>query len=544
MRADPIVLSRRRIGQWSSILGGALLLLGILGWLWQGGLSVAVGLLLAGGAAGLGLWLLATPREFMDFVTGRQVRYGTVAVFSSLLLIGIVALMYILAARAALTLDMTLTQSFTLSLETQDVLRNVRRPMQITGFYSADAVQQREIDDQFFRLYETATDGLITRQYINPNEEPALARRYGTYTDGTVFLAYLGDDGSVDFDTLMRVPRSSGGAQEREMTQAIARMLLSGSLKVYFETDLSELDPLDDTQQGLSGVHLGMQENGLITDALSLPELAASGGSIPDDASLFIMPRPGRDLTPAEINVLDEYLQRGGALLIMADVQYTGDTFLAEAGAFAGYLWDNYGLGAYDAALVDEAANLRTPLDVIGAAAFTDTDIGARLDPEEAPTLFRLARPLRIASEPPVNNGRVIASSPVSYGETNLQALGERNDFTFDDGEDIPGPLDIAAWAWDLDSGAKILLIGDSDFATNGYVSTALGNAILFTDGVAWLTGLSEQISFAPQGIATGLPLVFVSTEQLGLIGFFTIIVMPGLALVLGLVVWTWRVRR
>ena len=42
----------------------------------------------------------------------------------------------------------------------------------------------RELDDEFFRLYETATNGLITRQYIDPDEQPALAQRYGVTEDG------------------------------------------------------------------------------------------------------------------------------------------------------------------------------------------------------------------------------------------------------------------------------------------------------------------------------------------------------------------------
>ena len=39
---------------------------------------------------------MGDPRDFTNFVTGRQMRFGTMAFFSSLLVIGIVALIYIL----------------------------------------------------------------------------------------------------------------------------------------------------------------------------------------------------------------------------------------------------------------------------------------------------------------------------------------------------------------------------------------------------------------------------------------------------------------
>jgi ABC-type uncharacterized transport system involved in gliding motility auxiliary subunit len=545
MKNDPIIITRNQIGQWGSTIGGVGLLLGLLGWLWQGSITPIIAGLLVAGVLGIGLWVLMAPQEFKDFISGRQTRYSTMAVFSTLLLIGIVALVYIILQRATLTLDMTLAQRFTLSSESLEILQGVNSDIRITGFYTSRALAAREIDDQFFRLYETATNGRISRLYINPDEEPALAQRFGIYSDGSVFLSYLKPDGSVDFESLARVPRNSGGAQEREMTQAIARLLLSNTIKVYFDIGQGELDPLDSTQQGLSGIHAGMQESGLITESLSIAGLAATGGSIPEDASAIIMARPTTDLGSTEIAILDAYLKRGGSLFLMADVLFNENAFLTENSIFNAYLWDNYGIRGQQAVIVDFGASLQTPLDIIGAAVFTETDIAARLDPASAPTLFRTARAIDVQTDnPPVNNGVVMLSSENSYGETNLRALAETNTYEANENEDIPGPLPIAAWAWDQTTGAKILLVGDSDYVTNGFVTSALGNAVLFTDGLSWMTGLTEQISFAPAGFSTGLPLIFISAQQLDLIALVTVILMPGFMIVLGLVIWTRRVRR
>ena len=49
------------------------------------------------------------------------------------------------------------------------------------------------------------------------------------------------------------------------MTQAISRLLLSGTLTVYFDTGLGERDPLDTSQEGISGINNGVRESGLIT---------------------------------------------------------------------------------------------------------------------------------------------------------------------------------------------------------------------------------------------------------------------------------------
>ncbi len=544
MQKDPIIITRNQVGQWAAFTGGGAALAGIIGLLWQGGLTPIIIGLLAVGGGGILLWALLSPQEFSGFVTGRQARYSTVAVFATLLLIGIVSLTYIILQRAVITLDMTEGRRFSISAETQAVLRRIPRPIRITGFYSPAALRLREVDDQFFRLYEVATNGLITRSYIDPEQNPAMAQAFGVVEDGDVFISYLEADGSVDFDTLMRVTR--GTSQERELTGAIARLLAAGTLKVYFDNSRGALDPFDTSQQGLSAINNGMRENGLITAGFNLPDTVNAGGGIPSDAAALVLARPTQDYTDAEIRAIDAYLRSGGSLLILADALFNQDAFLRQDGAFSQYLWDTYGLRALDAVVVetDPGLSVQTPLDIISAAVFTDTDLGARLNSEDTPLLFSVARALEINDSPPANvsNGRVNLSSEASYGETNLQALAQTNTYAYDEGADLPGPLTTVVWAANSVNQSRVVLIGDADFVTNGLIATG-GNAILFTDTITWLTRFGEAISFSPQAFVTGLPMVFVSVETLDFVAFITVILMPGSALLAGLAVWLRRQR-
>lgn len=542
MRNDNITVTRNHIGQWASIIGGVALLMGIVGLIWQGGFSNIIIAALTVGAAGIILWAVMTPREFKAFISGRQARYGTSAVFGTLLLVGIVTLFYVVLQRSVIVMDMTEGQRFSISDETRGILRQVSTPIQITGFYSPRMLGQREIDDQFFRLYETATEGKISRKYIDPDEQPAQAQRYGLSYDGEVFLSFLNSDGSVDFTSLARLPRSE--SQERDMTEAISRLLISGTLTVYFDQSHEERDPLSAEPQGLSGINNGIQESGLITYPVSLTELAAVGGNIPADASALILARPTTDFSEAEIAVIDRYLRRGGGLFIMSDVLYNDNPFLKQDGLFSRYLWENFGIRALDAAVVDEASHGQTLLESVSAAIYPENDIARRLDEQNAPTLFRITRPLEVSNTPASNvlNGRVIMSSTQSYGETNLQLLGETETYRFDVDQDIPGPLTTVAWAYNQVTGAKIVLTGDSDFATNSLVETS-GNAILFTDSLSWLTGFSDQITFAPQAYGTGSPVIFVDGQTLDVIAFITAILMPGIVFAIGLLLWVRRMR-
>jgi hypothetical protein len=444
--------------------------------------------------------------------------------------------------RAVIVMDMTEGQRFSISNETRDILRQVSRPIRITGFYSPRVLSQRSVDDQFFRLYDEATEGKISRNYIDPDEQPAIAQRFGVSSDGEVFLSYLNTDGSVDFNTVSRLPRSE--SQERDMTEAISRLLISGTLTVYFDQGHAERDPLSADPQGLSGINNGIRESGLITYPIDISQLATGNGNIPENASALILARPTTDFSEAEIAVVDRYLQKGGAIFIMADVLYNQDAFLRYDGLFNHYLWEHFGLRALDAAVVDESAHGQTQLDIASSTIFTDNDIASRLDQQNAPTLFKLARPIEVSTTPAedVPNGKVMMTSPQSYGETDLKTLGETETFKYDAGKDILGPLTTVAWAYNRVTGAKVLLIGDSDFATNSLVQTG-GNGILFTDGLSWLTGFSDKVNFAPQAYGTSLPVVFVDGATLDVISFITVILLPGLVFAIGLGIWLRRAR-
>lgn len=544
MRDQPetIVITRGTIGQWASFTGMTALLLGGLGWLWTGELTAITGLLLAIGAAGITLWGVMTPKEFVGFFTGRQVRYGTVSVLSTLLITGIVVLTYILIDRAVITLDMTERGAFSLSSETLEILERVDQPMRITGFYSPRLAQQQEVDDQFFRLYEEATDGLISREYIDPNEQPTVTETF-LADDGSVYVSYVNPDGTTNLDTLYEVELT--GTQERDMTSAILRLLLLGDTNVYFDLSLGELDPLDNTARGLSLLTSLIQQNGIGTLPINLEDLAENGEDIPTTADTIIMARPTQEPSPAVINLIDRYLRNGGGLLILADTQ---TEFMTENSAFNEYMWQNWGLRMLDAVVVEDMLSGDTNLDAISFAV-TDSEITAGIQPDadlNTAVQFQVVRPIEVDESPPVPNGRLIQTSPGSYAERGLDALFRSNEYEYDEDQDSLGPLTTAAFAEDSDNtDARIVLIGDSDFATNGQIRAPGGNSRLLINSLVWTSRFGDdEVIIGPETRITGVPLVFVSAQQLDTIAFITVIVMPGIVLAMGIFVWIRRSRR
>lgn len=538
---------RERIGQIGNIIGAVGVVAGVVGFLWQGGTTPVVLAALFAAVAGLGVWIIATPEEARAILTGRQARFGTVTVFSLALLIGIVVMTYLLIQRQVLTVDMTQSNQFSLSKETKDILSRLDRNVQITGFYSSSEIQQRELDDQIYRLYEVTSDGRIKRVYIDPQEQPALAQSFGVQVDAQVFVSYVGDDGAVDFSSLLPVARES--AQERDMTNALLRLVNAGEFVVAFNVGYTDFALNDPTQQGYTRAINALSSSGVTVGAIDLEEAVTEDQAIPTDIDALILLNINQDLPPLAIGAIDEYLRQGGRLMIFADV--TDLPFLAEDSLFNQYLWENYGLGMLDAVVVDYVSHNNSEIELLSYAISDGSSITNRINQEgqdNTRVKFNIARAVEIDTSPPVQNGFVIAASPTSYGERNIARLLSANAFEPNEDEDIilppeAGPLTTAAWANDTSTGAQVLLIGDSDFVRNGQIDAPEGNALLFLDSIAWLTGQDERLIFEPDARVTNIPLIFLSPETLDQINFVTLVFMPGAALVIGFFVWVRRSR-
>jgi hypothetical protein len=551
MQRRNVTLTRGQLGQFGSFVGGFSLLLGLLGAIWQGDITVAVMGLVAVGIAGLALWHMMTPQDVKAFLQGRQTRYSTIAFFSTLLLIGIVSLVYILVQREAIVADQTIDRRFSLNKSTLDILEQIKRVpnrIEITAFYDSQSVLQREIDDQYFQLYESATDGRIYRRFVNPVEDPAFTAGYiDALEQGIhVFASYVDDEGRIIQGTT--IPIELTNRQEYEISQGLRQLLAAGRFKVYFEIGANEADPVANTQQGLSLINGYLRTNGIVTEPLNLANIAASQGQIPADASAIIIVQPRRDFIPAEVAVLDAYLKRGGALFIAADI-FNDSTSLflgAENSPFNDYLWQNFGLRMTNQIVVDPDSSGQTALDVIGAAIYANNAIGANLNVEgdlNTATQFRIARAIEVNPEPPVTNGNVVMTTPAAWGETNWDAVFSRSEYVYDEGTDAPGALSLVAWARNEQTNAKIVLVGDADFMTNGMVSSPAGNTILVLDAIGWMTGYSEEVSFEPKPFLT-VPVMFVGGPMLDQIALFTLIIMPGAMLLMAAFVYIRRTRR
>ena len=158
-------------------------------------------------------------------------------------------------------------------------------------------------------------------------------------------------------------------------------------------------------------------------------------------------------------------------------------------------------------------------------------------------TYFPTARSLRMVDLPESSLERVnlVQTGEHSWGEIDFTAIENQDGIEFNEGEEELGPLTLVMVAEEPQMGTRLVVFGDSDFASNGFFFD-LGNGDLLLNSIDWAAGEEQLISLTPKQTTTRY--VLPPTVQVtGMIFLTTIILVPGIVIVLGVSTW-WRRRK
>jgi WD40 repeat protein len=156
-------------------------------------------------------------------------------------------------------------------------------------------------------------------------------------------------------------------------------------------------------------------------------------------------------------------------------------------------------------------------------------------------TFFPATRSITPAAEAPqgVIVTELVQASPVSWGETNLIDLVDGNE---PDETDNLGPVTIAVSVQNTNTDARLVVVGDADFATNiALQREGYGNVDLFVNSVNWLAEEEEFINIQPRSSERLFQPMSDGAYILVVLG--VICCLPGVVLLSGLAVWFQRRR-
>ena len=145
---------------------------------------------------------------------GRNLRFGTNLVIAAIAVLGIIAVVEAISLRHSHRFDLTANKRYSLSPQSQQLFAELPQPVKATAFYQ-DAQTGRESAKDLLDQYAYYGKH-FTYEFIDPDRNPGLAKRYGITSYGTIVL----ESGEKEEKVLT--------ADEENLTNALLKLIREG----------------------------------------------------------------------------------------------------------------------------------------------------------------------------------------------------------------------------------------------------------------------------------------------------------------------------
>jgi hypothetical protein len=370
---------------------------------------------------------------------------------------------------------------------TRRIIQGLTEPLQVTLFFPP-ADEAGELVARYFQEVRELSP-LLQVEHLDQALEPARARALGVSDNGFVVLSRGERHEAYKVGLDMRLAREQLKALDRAVNRRLLR--LARPRRVLYVTaghgERGDAVPRhgDVPPENLTDFKMFLQAQNLEVRNLGLAE--GLGREVPADAALVFIPAPTRELLPAELAALREYLDRGGRLWLALEPEGPSHDALLEP---LGLKYANTPLA--NEQLFLRSRHQRSDHANLGSAAYSAHPSVSTLASlgSQAPVLFPGAGTFLPTATPPegVSHDLSVRAHEATFPDRD-------GDFT-QDGDEESGtwPLVVAVQRTGRGAeAARAVVMGDVDALADGVLRNT-GNAQLALDTLRWLTG-DESIS-------------------------------------------------
>lgn len=424
----------------------------------------------------------------------------------------VVGLLQSLSREFPLQFDLTASRRHSLSEASQAAIKGLPEPLTITAYASQRGQLRRVIGELVPRYQKYKSD--IRLVYIDPDAAPEQTRSAGIQYDGELVLEY----GTA------RENLPPTQLNEEALTNALTRLGHRGERWLVFLAGHGERSPERQANFDLSLWAAQLQQRGFKLRTLTLGEHP----QIPQNTTTLVIAGPRLRLLPGEIKEIENYLERGGNLL-----------WLADPGSLHGLdpVAEKFGIEFLPGIIVDPASQTLTG----NAAALVIATYGNHpiVRNFSNVTLFPRAGGIQVDKPEGWETAVVLDTREQAWAETgSLDAK-----LTFDKGRDVRGPLNLAvAFTRTVnDRAQRVVVVGNGEFLSNAFLGNG-GNLDLGMSLINWLSRDDAYVSI-PVRTTRDRALMLSRTAQVGIAGVFLLLLPLGF-IASGVVIWLRRRRR
>ncbi len=448
----------------------------------------------------------------------RSTKYGTNTIAMIIVVFGILAMINFVGKRHHKRLDLTSGQLYSLSDQTQKIVKGLKNEVRILHFAKEPNPALRDLIIE----YESLNNSKLHFEMVDPQKDPGLAKKYGVRSFGETVVASGEKHEKVD------------NSQEETVTNAILKVTREKNKVIYFTQGHNEADVNGQEGKGFSAAKRAIENQNYEAKTINL----AQGSSIPDDCSAIVIAGPKVGLLPTEAALIDKYVDSGGKVLLLQDP----DTDAGLDGQLK-----KWRIGLENDIVVDSSG--LGQLFGMGPAAPLVPNYESHpitKDLSNSMTFFPLARSVKTVENPDsqYSSQLLFKTTDNSWGEKNLKGGSAE----FNEGVDTKGPVALGAVSTKTVTGddkekkygkeSRIVVIGDSDFANNSYIRMQR-NGDLFLNSVSWLAEDEDLISIRPKSPENRT--IQMTEARSKMLKWLSMILLPVGVLVTGISVWVRR---
>jgi hypothetical protein len=409
----------------------------------------------------------------------------------------------------------------------QEIVRNQGEPLRVLLFFPEVNPVKDEVAN-YFRELNGATDNVVVESFDRLSR-PQVAAEHDVQADGTVLLLRGERRERLGISPELATARVRLRLLDGDVQGALLR-LQRPPLIAYLTVGHDELNdpfrrgatPTNDTLPPLAALR-GLLEL-MSFEVRELGLRTGLGNRIPDDAAVLLAVGPQRPFLDEEMAVVQEYLDRGGSLLLALE---PGSEFNLEG------LRDRLGVDFGSIPLADDQRHVRQTGSLSDRRLLVTDRFTAHASVTTAGrrgvgSAILFAGPGYLTAAADVEGPRtsfVVQSMPTTFADENgnLQLdEGSESRRSFDLVAAIEGPAQG-------DGGAmRSLVYADADMFSDGVLASLGMNAAVVADGLRWL---GREEAFSGETVSEAdVPIVHTRAED---VAWFYAIIFGAPALVL-----------
>lgn len=431
--------------------------------------------------------------------------------------------------------DLTANQLYSISSQSKVLLGTVDE--EITIYWIVASGNEDEYVEKLLHNYEDYCDR-ITVVKKDPDLNPDFTN---AYTDETIYnnsiIVECGD--RYRYISYENIYETSGYSYYSSYTSAskfAGESLITSAISYCMTEELPVIHVLEGhgETEFTTGFTDALERDNMETETLSL----LSYEEVPEEVECILINAPSTDISETEKDMLTQYLDRGGRLLVIS-----GTTQEDELTNLNGVL-EYYGISVLEGVVIEESTGhyvMNTPVMLMPE--MNSSEITDPLISDNYNVIVPVSKALDISE---ADSEVTVTSLLESSEESFIKEEGyDITTYEKEDG-DIEGPLTLAAMVTkDLedDQQMQLVWIASSDILDESYNSLSSdANEDFVLNALEMMSEQDNSISVRSKSLS--YEYLTVSTGDASYIKILTIAVIPAVYLIIGIVVVVRRKRR